>query len=36
MYEVHFYQDADGNQPLREYLDKLEAKQRIQEKTGQG
>ena len=26
MYEVYFYQDADGNQPVREYLDKLEEK----------
>ncbi len=26
MYEVHFYQDANGNQPVREYLDKLEEK----------
>ncbi len=23
MYEVHFYQDANGNQPVREYFDKL-------------
>ena len=26
MYEVHFYQDANGNQPVKEYLDKLEEK----------
>lgn len=26
MYEVYFYQDANGNQPVKEYLDKLEEK----------
>ena len=26
MYEVYFYQDANGKQPVREYLDKLEKK----------
>ena len=26
MYEVHFYRDANGNQPVKEYLDKLEEK----------
>lgn len=26
MYKVHFYRDANGNQPVKEYLDKLEAK----------
>ena len=26
MYEVHFYQDVNGNQPVKEYLDKLEEK----------
>lgn len=26
MYEVHFYQDANGNQPVKEYLDELEEK----------
>ncbi len=26
MYEVYFYRDADGNQPVREYLDELEKK----------
>lgn len=26
MYEVYFYQNADGKQPVREYLDELERK----------
>lgn len=26
MYKVHFYQDANGNQPVKEYLGKLEEK----------
>ncbi len=26
MYEVYFYQDSNGNQPVKEYLDKLEEK----------
>lgn len=26
MYGVHFYRDADGKQPVKEYLDKLEEK----------
>lgn len=26
MYEVYFYQDANRNQPVKEYLDKLEEK----------
>lgn len=26
MYEVYFYQDANGNQPVKEYLDQLEEK----------
>lgn len=26
MYEVYFYQDASGKQPVKEYLDKLEEK----------
>ena len=26
MYEVHFYRDANGNQPVKDYLDKLEEK----------
>ena len=26
MYEVYFYQDASGNQPVKEYLDRLEEK----------
>lgn len=26
MYEVYFYQDATGKQPVREYLDELEKK----------
>ncbi len=26
MYEVYFYQDSKGNQPVKEYLDKLEKK----------
>ena len=26
MYEVHFYRDANGNQPVKEYLDQLEEK----------
>lgn len=26
MYDVYFYQDSNGRQPVREYLDKLEKK----------
>lgn len=26
MYEVRFYRDTDGNQPVKEYLNKLEEK----------
>lgn len=26
MYEIYFYRDANGNQPVKEYLDKLEEK----------
>ena len=26
MYEVNFYQDVNGNQPVKEYLDMLEKK----------
>lgn len=26
MYEVYFYQDVNGNQPVKEYLDQLEEK----------
>lgn len=26
MYAIHFYQDVNGNQPVKEYLDRLEEK----------